>query len=121
MKFELKQQFQIESARFLPHLPADHPCSRTHGHSFKVILTLHGHLDEKVGWVRDYHEISSVMAPLIAQLDHRLLNEVPGLANPTSELLAAWIYERVLPSLPELVQVSIRETADTEGPPRTPK
>lgn len=114
MKLELKQQFQIESARSLPMLPATHPCSQIHGHSFKIILTLVGEVDPKIGWVRDYHEITSRMAPLLKQLDHQLLNNIPGLENPTSEHLAIWIYEHAHKVLPELVQVSIQETSSTE-------
>ena len=114
MNYELKQHFQIESARFLPYLPASHPCSRTHGHSFKIILTLVGSLDQKVGWVMDYNEIGAVMKPLLNEIDHRVLNEVPGLENPTSELLAKWIYDRVVQKIPMLKDVSIAETPSTE-------
>lgn len=114
MKYELKQQFQIESARFLPHLPKNHPCASMHGHSFKIILSLVGDLDPKVGWVIDYHEITQVMQPLLKMLDHGVLNEVPGLENPTSELLAKWIYEKAYISLPMLKTVSIQETSTTE-------
>lgn len=114
MKYELKQQFQIESARFLPSLPSNHPCSRLHGHSFKIILRLVGELDPKIGWVRDYHEITQTMSPLLTELDHRTLNEVKGLENPTSELLAKWIYDKAKPLIPELMSVSIQETSLTE-------
>ena len=114
MKFELKQHFQIESARFLPHLPKSHPCSRMHGHSFKIILTLVGGLDEKIGWVIDYNDIQVAMAPLLAQIDHQVLNEVEGLENPTSELLAVWIYDRAKVRLPLLTRVTVAETPETE-------
>lgn len=114
MKFELKQHFQIESARFLPHLPASHPCSRVHGHSFKIILTLVGELDPKIGWVIDYNDIQFKMKPLLEMIDHRILNEVPGLENPTSELLAKWLYDKALPLLPTLTKVSVAETPTTE-------
>ena len=114
MKFELKQHFQIESARFLPHLPKEHPCSHTHGHSFKIILQLVGDLDPKIGWVMDYHEISKHMSPLLNQLDHKILNDVPGLENPTSELLAKWIYDRSIQFIPGLKSVTIMETPFTE-------
>lgn len=85
-----------------------------HGHSFVIILTLVGDVDPKLGWVRDYHEISTVMKPLLEQLDHRVLNEVEGLSNPTSELLAVWIFDRAKKKLPELTAVTIRETPLTE-------
>lgn len=114
MKYELKQHFHIESARFLPHLPKSHPCANMHGHSFKIILQLKGELQPQVGWVMDYHEISLVMAPLLKQLDHKVLNEVPGLENPTSELLAKWIYEKARLSIPLLQSVTIMETTSTE-------
>ena len=114
MLYELKQQFQIESARFLPNLPKTHPCSNMHGHSFKIILTLMGELDPQIGWVMDYHEISQVMEPLLKQLDHKVLNEVAGLENPTSELLAKWIFEKAKTKISLLKCVSIMETSLTE-------
>lgn len=114
MNFELKQHFQIESARFLPHLPSSHPCSRMHGHSFKIILTLVGELDARIGWVIDYNEIQERMKPILHQIDHRTLNEVPGLENPTSELLAKWIYDHAVKSLPMLTRVTVAETPMTE-------
>ena len=49
MNFELKQHFQIESARFLPNLAKSHPCAHMHGHSFKIILSIVGPLDPKIG------------------------------------------------------------------------
>lgn len=114
MIFQLKQQFQIESARYLPNLPKEHPCSHVHGHSFQIVLTLEGELDPKIGWVQDYHEISELMRPLLLQLDHKLLNDIPGLENPTSELLAFWIYARLIQTLPKLKKVAIKETSTTE-------
>lgn len=114
MKYELKQQFYIESARFLPNLPKNHPCSNVHGHSFKIILKLVGDLDPKIGWVLDYHKISELMSPLLKILDHRMLNEIEGLENPTSELLAKWIFDRALASIPVLKTVTVQETENTE-------
>lgn len=114
MKFELKQQFRIESARFLPNLAEDHPCRQMHGHSFVITLRLVGEKNPKLGWVRDYHEITEVMTPLLRQLDHQVLNNVAGLENPTSENLAEWLYGKVKNKLPELIQVGVAETPSTE-------
>ena len=114
MKYELKQHFQIESARFLPHLPKNHPCAHMHGHSFKIVLTLQGDLDPKLGWLIDYNEITKVMSPLLKQLDHQVLNNVPGLENPTTEHLTKWIFQNALQSLPILKSVTIMETTQTE-------
>lgn len=114
MKFELKQHFQVESARFLPNLPPSHPCSQMHGHSFKIILTLVGSVDPKIGWVKDYHEINTVLEPLLKLIDHKVLNQVPGLENPTSELLCVWLYNKIKSEIPELTRVTVAETPSTE-------
>lgn len=114
MKFELRQQFQIESARFLPNLPPSHPCSRMHGHSFKIVLRLVGDQDSHVGWVRDYNDIEKKVRPLLSEIDHRTLNEVAGLENPTSENLALWLFDRLRDILPEVKQVIVQETSATE-------
>lgn len=114
MGFELKQHFHVESARFLPHLGPDHPCSRMHGHSFKIILTMSGELHPRLGWVRDYHEVGQIAAQILGPLDHRVLNEVSGLENPTSENIAAWAFFRIKPLLPELCAITVQETPSSE-------
>lgn len=114
MNFELRQEFRIEAARRLTKLPADHPCSRLHGHSFKIQLILRGPLNEKIGWLRDYHEIAQTIKPVLNQLDHHVLNDVSGLENPTSELIALWLYQKIKPLISELHQVVVSETSETE-------
>jgi 6-pyruvoyltetrahydropterin/6-carboxytetrahydropterin synthase len=114
MIFELRQNFSMESARFLPHLPSSHPCSRMHGHSFKITLVWQGTLDPTLGWVQDYHEIHKQIEPILKDLDHQVLNTVPGLENPTSEHLCAYLFYRVKKWLPQLTQVIVKETPDTE-------
>ncbi|MCS6838613.1 MAG: 6-carboxytetrahydropterin synthase QueD [Bdellovibrionaceae bacterium] len=113
MMFEIRQTFYIDSARYLPHLPSSHPCSRVHGHRFQITLILHGPLTQE-GWVMDYHQIAQTVEPIKQKLDHRLLNEISGLNNPTSEHLAAYIYHEVKAKIPLLVQVIVKETAESE-------
>lgn len=107
---ELRKSFQFEAAHLLPHLPAGHKCRRLHGHSFKVDIVVEGPLDPQLGWVMDYADISAAFKPLWKQLDHYYLNEVEGLANPTSENIALWIWERLQPRLPLLQEVVVAET-----------
>lgn len=73
-------RFGFDAAHFLPSLPDDHKCRRIHGHSFRVALNS-ANASQLANAVREIHEV----------LDHRLLNEVHGLENPTSELLAQWL------------------------------
>ena len=110
MKIELRKSFQLEAAHLLPNLPLTHKCRRLHGHSFRVDVVVAGECDPKLGWLMDYADISETFKPLWDQLDHRYLNEVPGLENPTSENLAAWIWNRLKPKLPLLTEVSVAET-----------
>jgi len=107
---EIFKEFIFEAAHFLPNVPAGHKCGRLHGHSFKVALHIEGNLDPHTGWVRDFADIKAVFKPLYERLDHHYLNDIPGLENPTSEVLARWIWQQLKPLLPELSQVRIHET-----------
>jgi 6-pyruvoyltetrahydropterin/6-carboxytetrahydropterin synthase len=100
----------FEAAHRLPHVPANHKCARLHGHSFRVSVHVAGPLDPELGWVVDFGDLRAVAAPVIDALDHRYLNEIDGLENPTSEVLAVWIWERLAPSLPGLVELVVAET-----------
>jgi len=110
MSLELRKTFQFEAAHLLPNLPESHKCRRLHGHSFRAEIVIEGPRDPKLGWVMDYADISDAFKPLWEQLDHRYLNEVPGLENPTSENIALWIWERLKPVLPQLTEVIVAET-----------
>jgi 6-pyruvoyltetrahydropterin/6-carboxytetrahydropterin synthase len=109
--FELQRTFRFEAAHYLPHAPADHRCRRLHGHSYGVEIHVRGTLDESRGWVVDFGEIDDMCEPVRQQLDHQLLNEVPGLSNPTAENLARWIWEQLLGAIPGLCAIVVRETA----------
>ena len=110
MKTELSRSFRIEAAHRLPNVPDDHKCARLHGHSFEVTLHVDGEVDPELGWVIDYADIDVAFQPLFKQLDHNFLNEVPGLENPTSELLARWILERLKLPRGRVAAVSVAET-----------
>jgi 6-pyruvoyltetrahydropterin/6-carboxytetrahydropterin synthase len=106
---EVFREFSFEAAHRLPNVPAGHKCERLHGHSFRVEVHVTGPVHAEQGWVLDFADIRAAFGPLHDQLDHRYLNEVPGLDNPTSENLAVWIWDRLAASLP-LSAVVIRET-----------
>jgi 6-pyruvoyltetrahydropterin/6-carboxytetrahydropterin synthase len=107
---EIFKEFVVEAAHRLPNLPADHKCRRLHGHSFRIGIHVCGDLDPVTGWVMDFAELGRAFAPVFELLDHRYLNEIEGLENPTSEVLAQWIWRRLRPSLPALSKVTVRET-----------
>lgn len=102
--------FQIEAAHRLPNVPAGHKCARLHGHSFRVEIHVEGEPQPHTGWVMDFADIKTAFAPVFDEIDHRCLNDVPGLENPTSEQLAIWIWRRLKSSLGSLSKVVIHET-----------
>jgi 6-pyruvoyltetrahydropterin/6-carboxytetrahydropterin synthase len=108
----LVHEFRFEAAHRLPRVPEGHKCARLHGHSFRVELAVEGQVDPETGWLIDFAVLHDLWAPIHERLDHRYLNEVPGLENPTSEVLARWIWEALVPALPSLVQVTLFETCE---------
>lgn len=107
---EIYKEFYLESAHLLPHLPEGHKCRRLHGHSFRIAVYVSGEPDPELGWVMDFADIGKAFQPLFDMLDHHYLNEIEGLENPTSEMLARWIWKRLQPSLPALSAVHVHET-----------
>jgi 6-pyruvoyltetrahydropterin/6-carboxytetrahydropterin synthase len=120
MRVRLQKEFGFEAAHRLPRVPESHKCSRLHGHSFRITLEIEGDVSNDLGWLVDYGEIKAAYAPVRERLDHHYLNEIEGLENPTSEVLAAWIYDRIVPVLPQLKSVTVSETCTNrciyEGP-----
>jgi 6-pyruvoyltetrahydropterin/6-carboxytetrahydropterin synthase len=110
---EIFKAFTFEAAHRLPNVPEGHKCGRLHGHSFGVEIHVAGEVDPHTGWVMDFADIKAAFGPLYRQLDHNYLNEIPGLENPTSEVIARWIWDRLKPALPGLSKIVVRETCTT--------
>jgi 6-pyruvoyltetrahydropterin/6-carboxytetrahydropterin synthase len=115
MRTEISRTYSIEAAHRLPNVPEGHKCFRLHGHSFRITLRLGGEVDPKTGWILDFAELDTAFEPLFARLDHHYLNEVEGLENPTSEVLASWVMTRLRPRCGRLVSVTVAETCDSES------
>lgn len=97
---EIFREFEFEAAHYLPHVPHGHKCRNLHGHSYHVRIDVRGPIDPEHGWVLDYADIDHAFAGLHRQLDHHCLNDIEGLDNPTSEMLAIWIWDRLPADLP---------------------
>lgn len=107
---EIFREFTFEAAHRLPHVPDDHKCARLHGHSYRIGVHVEGDVGEESGWVMDFADISCAVKPVLSRLDHYYLNEIEGLVNPTTEVVARWIWDRLRDALPGLSQVVVRET-----------
>jgi 6-pyruvoyltetrahydropterin/6-carboxytetrahydropterin synthase len=100
----------FEAAHKLTHVPVGHKCGRLHGHSYRVTIYVTGSIDPEFGWVMDFATVKAEWRMLDSQLDHRYLNDIHGLENPTSELLAEWIWRRLSQRMNNLSRVTVRET-----------
>jgi 6-pyruvoyltetrahydropterin/6-carboxytetrahydropterin synthase len=104
------RRYRFQAAHRLPNVPTGHKCGRMHGHGFEVIIHANQDLGSRPLSI-DYDYLDELWLPLYAELNYRCLNEIAGLENPTSELIAAWVWCRLKPVLPELSWVTVFETA----------
>ncbi len=107
---EIFKQVTFDSAHYLPNVPIGHKCRGMHGHTYKLVLYLEGELDEQFGWVMDFAEIKNIVDPVVKSIDHRVLNDIQGLENPTCELVAQWIWNKLKPDLTLLSKIELHET-----------
>jgi 6-pyruvoyltetrahydropterin/6-carboxytetrahydropterin synthase len=110
MFVRLSKSFRFEAAHDLPTFPDGHKCRRLHGHSFKFDVVVEGEVAPEKGYLIDYGDIKRAADPIVKQLDHYYLNEIPGLENPTSEVLAKWLWDKLRPVLPMLGAIIVYET-----------
>jgi 6-pyruvoyltetrahydropterin/6-carboxytetrahydropterin synthase len=109
------KEFHFEAAHFLPSAPPGHANSRIHGHSFRVRVVVDGEPDAGTGYIVHFDELSAALAGARDELDHRLLNEVEGLAAPTLERIAIWLWNRLSNRLPGLAEVHVARDSCQEG------
>ena len=96
------KEFSFAAAHRLPKVPEGHKCANLHGHEFRLIVGISGPLIRGTGWIMDFGDLKKVVAPVLEQLDHHYLNEVPLLLNPTSENLTSWIWNAIEAELASL-------------------
>lgn len=108
---EIVKEFRFEAAHKLTNVPEGHKCGRLHGHSFRLEVKLQGEIDPVNNWLIDFGDISKIVKPMVDnELDHQYLNDLEGIGNPTSEALCIWIWQRIKPQLPELIELVVHET-----------
>ena len=103
------KQFTFDSAHFLPLVPDGHKCREIHGHTYKLTIFIDGPLVDP-GWVVDFGEIKYAVNNVLKSVDHKLLNNVDGLENPTCELLSKWLWDKIVTALPLLKRIELFET-----------
>lgn len=108
MKSTIAKKYHFSSAHFLTGVPEEHPCANMHGHNYVIEVQISGDVDEKTGFVVDYHDMDKVVKPIVDELDHTLLNDRIG--NPTAERISNYILSRVRTSGLRVTSVTTWET-----------
>lgn len=110
MRTRILRKFSFDAAHQLFTMPEGHKCRRMHGHTYLCEVVCEGQVDPAKGFFMDYGDLKAVIDPVVQELDHRYLNEIPGLEVPTAEMIAKWIYDRLKPDLPSLIMLRLWET-----------
>lgn len=109
------KDFQFEAAHFLPSAAPDSPNRRVHGHSFRARIVVEGEPADETGYIFHFDELARAMDETREALDHRFLNDIEGLAAPTLERIAVWIWNRLENRVPGLTEVQVVRDSCHEG------
>ena len=104
------KQFTFDAAHYLPNVSENHKCHKIHGHTYHLTLFFEGEIAVDKGWIIDFTDIKNIVNPILDLVDHQFLNEVKGLENPTCELMAVWLWDKIKPQITQLKRVELKET-----------
>lgn len=113
--FEVSKAVHFEAAHFMPAKPEGHPYKRMHGHSFRLEAAIAGTVEPGAEWVADFAALTRALEAVAGELDHGLLNEVPGLETPTLERICLWVAHRLKPDWPGLARVTLSRPSLSES------
>ena len=109
------KEFRFEAAHFLPSAAPGTPNARVHGHSFRARVTIEGTPNPETGYIFHFDELAHATEEARDALDHRFLNEIDGLAAPTLERIAIWLWNRLQNRIPGLAEIEIARDSCQEG------
>ena len=111
---EIFRTFRFHSARHLPNLDDNHICKKMHGHTFNLTIYVKGNINKNNGFVMDFYDIDKIVNKIIiSRIDHKVLNDVENLSNPTSEKLTKWIWQKLEKNLNGLYKIILSEDHGT--------
>ena len=114
MMMKIRKSFKFEASHQLVH--HDGKCRRLHGHSYTFVLEVVGPLIKegpKQNMVLDYTDLGIAGKAVEKMLDHQHLNDIIDPEMPTAELIAAFIFDHVMTTIPTLWAVEVSETLST--------
>lgn len=112
--YKISKQFAFSASHILSGLPAEHPCTRLHGHNYIITVYLRAEKLDGTGFVKDYRALDFVKQYIDNTLDHRHLNDVFSF-NPTAENIAKRLYDVFKEEIQELYAIEVSETPKTSA------
>ncbi len=112
---EIYQEFSFDAAHRFPATEIGHKYEGLHGHSFNARVVIEGNPDPATGFVADLGLIAAACAELREELDHHYLNDICGLAVPSLENIAIWIWNKLKPTFQGLTCVEVRRDSQHHG------
>lgn len=111
--YRISKEHHFSASHQLKRLPADHPCSRMHGHNYIVEVELQSDALNEYGFVRDYRDMDALKRYIDEEIDHRHLNDILGDDGVTAELIAKHFYDWCKARWSEVVAVRVKESPKT--------
>ena len=103
----VKRSFSFEAAHKLPRHPGK--CRNLHGHSYRLVVTVDRPVDSGSGMAIDFSDLKGIVkTEVVDRLDHTYVNDL--LENPTAEVMAVWIWDKLRAPLAGLVEIELWET-----------
>ena len=111
---KLFRTYRAHCARYIPTLNESHICKQMHGHTFNIVVHLEGPIDKTTGFVMDFFDLDIIVdKEIIKKIDHKVLNDINGLENPSSENLAIYIFNNLADKIKYLSKISVSEDHGT--------
>lgn len=113
--YSIKVEASFSSAHNLRHYKGK--CEDLHGHNWKVEARAGGKVLNKTGMVLDFKFFKEKLKAVLDKLDHKYLNELAYFKkhNPTSEIIAKYIYEQLKPAVSSLDSVTVWESENSSA------
>jgi 6-pyruvoyltetrahydropterin/6-carboxytetrahydropterin synthase len=114
--FEISASASFEASHYIDAEKGAEHYRKVHGHSFVVTASVARPEPTSDGWVMDLGRLEGLLRGVLSQLDHAVLNDIPGLEKPTFENILLWIEARmktagVSPSRLEIERPTLRQKA----------
>ncbi|MER8438708.1 6-carboxytetrahydropterin synthase [Mesorhizobium sp. M1312] len=106
---ETYKEFTFEAAHQLQ------PFSGLHGHTFRVRVHFRGSPDAVFGWPANLYEVEPRISSVQKVLDHTYLNDIDGLAVPSLENIAKWIWDNLAPHSPQIDRITVSRGPDGQA------